>query len=335
MRTVLILNPGSGASLLASNQHSPQQKEEAILEALRKQGIEPEVQYTTPEESGRGLAQQAAAEGADLIIAAGGDGTLHAVAGGLVDTQSTLGILPMGTMNNIARSLKIPEDLDEACHIIANGATSLIDVGKMNDHIFLEVAGIGLEAALFPAAEEVKSKHWLSNIHGVFKGLGTLFSFQPTKYTVSFDGRRSRTFHAIQISICNSPFYGARLQFAPNAVMDDGFLDVLIYKNFSKLDYLRHAISISQGRRALATKVTQRKIKTLHVDAALAVDVHADGVPKGHTPVSISIQSSVLHVRVPEKTATGPNLKQPENKRQTQKAQQDRLLEEKGPMHVQ
>jgi diacylglycerol kinase family enzyme len=101
------------------------------------------------------MAQQAVLAGAELVIAAGGDGTLHAVASGVINTNSALGILPMGTMNNIARSLKIPEDIEQACEIIATGETSRIDVGKNNDSIFLEVAGAGLEAALFPAAEEL------------------------------------------------------------------------------------------------------------------------------------------------------------------------------------
>jgi diacylglycerol kinase family enzyme len=89
-------------------------------------------------------------------------------------------------MNNIARSLQIPEDIEQACKIIAQGATSKIDVGTINEHIFLEVAGIGLEAALFPAAEEFKSEGFFSTLHGIGSGLKTLITFQPTRFTISY-----------------------------------------------------------------------------------------------------------------------------------------------------
>ncbi len=239
MRSVLIFNPTSGASTMGSMQRSGEENKATILAALNSYGIEPEVWYTTEEDSGYGLAKRAVQEGAEVVIVAGGDGTLHAVASGLIGTNSTLGIIPVGTMNNIARSLQISENITEACEIIAAGATSLIDIGKINDYIFLEVAGIGLEATLFPAVEKMKSTGWLSTAQGIFDGLFALLAFRPTRFSFCFDERRTHRFSALQISVCNSPYYGARLQFAPHAVMNDGLLDVLIYKSFSKIEYLR------------------------------------------------------------------------------------------------
>ena len=170
MRTVLILNPASGESAQATTHGEAGINEERILVSLRAHNIEPIVLHTTIEDPGKTMAQQAARDGAEMIIAAGGDGTLHAVASGVINTGSTLGILPLGTMNNIARSLKIPEDIERACEIIATGETSQIDVGRINDTIFLEVAGAGLEAALFPAAEELKSKESYRHSPALFMG---------------------------------------------------------------------------------------------------------------------------------------------------------------------
>jgi len=147
MRTVLILNPTSGIS---TKRMSVEDTEKAILQGLQACGIEQEVSYTTPEETGKGLATRAAAEHSELVIAVGGDGTIHAVANGLVSTHSTLGIIPTGTMINLAHSLNIPDTIPAACVAIATGEMRLIDVGKMNEQIFLEVAGVGLEASLFP-----------------------------------------------------------------------------------------------------------------------------------------------------------------------------------------
>jgi len=157
MKTILILNPVSGTSMMASNQHAPEDNEATILAALNEYDITPEVWHTTAEDPGEGLAKKAADEGAELVIAAGGDGTIHAVANGLIGTESVLGIIAIGTMNNLARSLQIPEEIRQACRVIAQGDTKRVDAGKINGHVFLEVAGIGLEAALFPAGEEIKT----------------------------------------------------------------------------------------------------------------------------------------------------------------------------------
>ncbi len=348
MHAVLILNPVSGASMLASNEGEGEQYEERIVKALGKQGIEVEVRYTTPEDPGSGLARRVAEEGAKIIIAAGGDGTIHAVVAGLIGTKGKLGIIPVGTMNNIARSLEIPEDIEEACKIIVEGKTRPIDVGKINDQIFLEVAGVGLEAALFPAAEEIKSKGLSSTLHGIFAGLAQLFAFQPTRFRIAFDERRSRSYNAIQVSICNTPYYGAHFSFAPDAVMDDGLLDVLIYKNFSKIEYLRHAFSISQGRRAFVPKITHRKVKSLRIYTETPVEMHADGVPQGVTPATITVVPGALNAFVAEKVAAGRNVSSEKRKRtqryrrsQSQELFKDGELtkkeehvEEKGPLYV-
>jgi diacylglycerol kinase (ATP) len=346
MRTVLILNPTSGSSVLASNQSAPDENEAAILADLRQYDIVPEVWYTTPDDAGGGLARRAVAEGIEMVIAAGGDGTLHEVATGLIGTNCTLAIIPLGTMNNVARSLEIPESIEKACTVIARGETRRIDVGKINGQIFLEVAGIGLEAALFPAAEEIKRYGLLSTLRGIVDGLKALFAFQPTHFRIIFDGRRSRLYRAVQISVCNTPYYGAHLRFAPRALMDDGLLDALIYTNFSKLTYIQHAISISQGQRPLEPRVTRRKIRSIYVDVvdhtAGPVVAHADGVPIGHTPVSIMVIPGALRVRVPTKVALGPNVlgerrKQTELHRRLSKPEESKSSEqreERGPSYV-
>ena len=305
MRTILILNPVAGNTPIAETQGTGETNEEAILRGLRAYGIEPDVWYTTLEDTGEGLAKKAADEGAELVIAAGGDGTIHAVAAGLIERESTLGIIPMGTMNNLAHSLGIPLPIKAACAIIAKGDTRAIDVGNINGKVFTEVAGIGLEAALFPAAEEIKSLGFISTVRGVIQGLFTLFSFQPTKLRISFDDKKRRPYEAIQVTTCNAPFYGPHFQVAPDIVMDDGLLDVFIYKQFSKLEYIQHAISISQGRRIFQPKITHRRVKSLRIFTDHPVEVQADGLPHGHTPATVTIIPGALRVRVPTINAPG------------------------------
>ena len=306
MRTVLIMNPASGASMLATNEGTPEEHETAILAALRAHSIEPDVRYTTLDDPGEGLARQAAAEEADVVIAAGGDGTVHEVATGLVGTKSALGIIPLGTMNNLAHSLNIPETIDEACAVIVGGETHAIDVGKINDHFFTEVAGIGLEAALFTAGEEVKSPGMLSMVRGIIDGLRTLLAFRPVKLRIFIGDRKRYYYRAIQVTICNSRYYGPQFELVPEASMDDGLLDVVIFKNFSKLEYIRHAISIAQRRRVYQPKLVHRRVKSLYINTDHPVEIQADGLPHGYTPAAVTINTGALQVRVPARVAAEP-----------------------------
>lgn len=314
MRTVLILNPTSGLSALAEPQvHTPESNEEIILRTLRTYGIEPEVWYTTPDDPGEGLAKKAADEHADLIIAAGGDGTIHAVASGLVKRESTLGIIPMGTMNNLARSLGIPSTIEEACAIIGKGETHAVDVGNINGQIFLEVAGTGLEAALFPAAEEIKQSHFLSTIRAAIGGLFTLLTYKPSRLKISFDKTQKRSYHALQVTICNAPYYGAHFAAAPEAVMDDGMLDVVIYRRFSKLEYIKHAISISQGRHDFQPKIRYLRVKSIRISSEHPLEIQADGQPHGYTPAVIEVIPGALRICVSATQAPGLRNKQKTN----------------------
>jgi diacylglycerol kinase (ATP) len=303
MRAVLILNPTSGISTVTEKQMSVEDTEKAIIQGLQVWGMEPVVSYTTPEETGKGLATRAAAEHSELVIAVGGDGTIHAVANGLVGTQSTLGIIPTGTMNNLAHSLNIPDTVPAACVAIATGETRLIGVGKMNDQIFLEVAGVGLEAALFPAAKEMKKPGLFSTLHGVVSGLKTLLTFKPTRIRIAFDDRQRRPYEALQVTICNAPFYGMHLELVPNILMDDGLLDVVIYRNFRKFEYIRHAISISQGRRSYQPKIVHKRVQSLRITSDQPLDLQVDGVPQGTTPAEVRVLPGALRVRVPDRAA--------------------------------
>jgi diacylglycerol kinase (ATP) len=244
-------------------------------------------------------------EHVDLVIAAGGDGTLHAVASGLIGGESTLGIIPMGTMNNLAHSLGIPLSVEAACTVLARGETRTIDVGQINKKLFLEVAGTGFEASLFPAGEEFKKTGLLSILHGVIMGLISLFTFKPTRLKISFDEKEVRSYDAIQVTICNAPYYGVHFHVAPDILMDDGMLDVFIFQHFSKLEYLRHAISISQGQRVFQPKILRHRVKSLRIASNNPLDIQADGMPCGQTPAIVKVVRGALRVRVPTNFVPG------------------------------
>ena len=305
MQAVLIINPTSGISTVTEKRMSPEETERTILEGLRESGLEPQVLHTTPADSGEGMARRAADDGAELVIAAGGDGTIHAVANGLIGTRCILGIIPTGTMNNLAHSLNIPDTIPAACYTVLNGKTHSIDTGKINDHPFLEVAGVGIEAALFPSAEEIKRPGLLSTLRGALSGLKTVFSYQDACVRIVIDGNKQRMYTALQVTICNAPFYGAHLQVASQILMDDGLLDVVVYSNFSKAEYLRHAVSISQGRRPYQPKIKHLRARSLRITADKPLEIQADGEPLGYTPAEVTVLPASLRIRTSGKEAPG------------------------------
>ena len=305
MQAVLIFNPTSGISTVTEQRMPPEETERTIVEGLRESGIEPQVLHTTLEDGGEGMARRAAEDGTELVIAAGGDGTIHAVANGLIGTQSVLGIIPTGTMNNLAHSLNIPDAIPAACYTVLNGKTRAIDTGKINNHPFLEVAGVGMEAALFPSAEEIKRPGLLSTLRGALSGLKTVFSYQDACVWIEIDGVKKKMYTALQVTICNAPFYGAHLQVAPQILMDDGLLDVVVYSNFSKTEYLRHAVSISQGRRPYQPKIKHLRARALRITADKLLEIQADGEPLGYTPAEVTVLPASLRIRTSGKEAPG------------------------------
>ncbi len=305
MRAVLIFNPTSGISTVTEKRMSPEDTERTILDGLRASGIEPQLIYTTLDDTGYGMAKRAADAGEELIIAAGGDGTIHAVANALIGTKSVMGIIATGTMNNLAHSLNIPDTIPYACTAITNGVTRRIDVGMINDRTFIEVAGIGLEAALFPSAEEFKAPGLLSTIQGVLSGLRTLLTFKPARLRITTNEGRHKQFDALQVTICNAPYYGVHFRMASEILMDDGLLDVFVYRRFSKLEYLRHAVAISQGTRTYQPKLRRLRVQSLRVTTDEPMEVQADGQPIGYTPAEIKVMPGALRIRVSGKEAPG------------------------------
>lgn len=295
MNTLLIVNPTSGPGE-NSDDFLPR-----LTAALQDQGIEAEVCTTTPDENGQGLAAAAAKAGTQLVIVAGGDGTIEAVARGLAHSQTVLGILSQGTRNNIAASLEIPTDVTQALRVIKAGDRRQIDMGKANHHYFMEVVGVGLEASLFPCGDEVKegikNNYW-SALKNFFWGLKTFFQFKQHRLILRFDGRRERL-RTLQVNICNSPRYGVEFALAPEAKMDDGKLDLIYIDKPSKWEHFRHFFAAMRGKHLPHERLQMHQATTIEVRGYPALDVHADGKCIGTTPVMVEVVPKALWICVP------------------------------------
>lgn len=314
-RACLLVNPVSGGGLPS--------KETTVAEIwseLRAAGIWAEIVETKAGESPEIVARRAAKEGFAMVIASGGDGTVGATARGLVGSECPLGILPMGTYNNFARALLLPQDLAGACRVLARGRVRRIDVGVANDeHYFFEAAGIGIDAELFPLGEEIKGGNWRrlgqaarlawraapSRIHFELNlPLSEAYHQSAGDQSGAVDGvrpfaseqRHGLDFSAFLLIVANGRYYGGGFTVAPDAVMDDGLFNIRIFRNFSKRELLRHFWSISRRRYCYSPKIDTFTASEVTITAPEDIAVHVDGRPIGKLPVRLRMLPRALRV---------------------------------------
>lgn len=242
----------------------------------------------------RAVAEAAVKEGFSTIVAAGGDGTVNDVVNGLVGHDVALGILPVGTMNVFAAELGLPGDLDEAWAIIQAGRTRRVDLLRANQQYFVQLAGVGLDAQV------VQATSW--NFKKSFGPLSYLISAaqiaaqKPPRLYVEADGSvREGSF----VLIGNGRYYGGPLAFFKEARIDDGKLDVLIFKNLAYLDIARYVTNVFIGKHTSLPDVEYFQTKKAIVRSNEDVPVEVDGEVVGSLPVTFRISSRKLKVVVP------------------------------------
>lgn len=303
-RVKVIVNPASGKKGGITTNAAGPEEVRAVLEA---NGIQADIAETEYPRHATELAKNAIEEGYDIVIACGGDGTVGEVATGLIGSKVTLGILPLGSANNVARMMHVPFVLEEAARLLRLGEVRDVDVGRCNGSYFLETAGVGLDAALFPILNQVDKGEYVRLIDAA----RTLFKFRPRSVTLSLDGRALRV-RALVVLVANGPYWGYNIPLAPEAKVDDRKFDVVVFRNFSKLDFLRHVIASIFARGAIPDEHTAHgrnrrirnpNIRTYHAKRVEVFTsrrrpwpVHADAQPRGRTPATIEVVPGALRV---------------------------------------
>jgi diacylglycerol kinase (ATP) len=251
---------------------------EEIVGCLRAYGIDVEIGLKTSGKVARKLAKGAVKQGTDLVIVAAGDGTIEDVASQLVRTNTALGIIPLGTMNNIARSLGVPLNLDDACALLSMETTRQIDIGRVitkdkpQGSYFLETAGVGLGALAAPLGQAMEKGRWAM----LLKTLGKFLAFKATTVAVSCDGGEVLEAHTQVVTVSNAPLFAKNMLIAPDAKMDDGLLEVAIYDGMSKLDLERHFIAIADGKRVDEPHISFRRVQRVRITADVPLEANAD-----------------------------------------------------------
>jgi diacylglycerol kinase (ATP) len=251
---------------------------EAIVSCLRSYGFAIEVGTKTSGKVARELAKTAVEQDTDLVIVAAGDGTIEDVVGQLVGTKTALGILPIGTMNNLARALGVPLNLEDACTLLAMGTTRYIDVGrvitsnKRREGYFLETAGVGLSALAAPMGQDAEKGRWAL----LLKALGKALAFKAANVAVSYDDGDMLESQTQLVTVSNAPLFGMNLLVAPDAKMDDGLLDLALYDGMGKMDLERHFLAISEGKRVGEPRISFHRVKRVRIAADKPIEANAD-----------------------------------------------------------
>lgn len=226
MKDILfIVNPRAGVDRI-----------KAIAEALQKHLDHKQYSYRIEEtqypKHGTEIARAAAASGVEVVVAVGGDGSLNDIIQGIRNTETILGVIPMGSGNGMARSAGIPLKLEAAIKVLNKNNVHAIDTGLVDDkRLFISNAGVGFDAVVTEAFAHSKKRGFWSYVGIINK---KIWSYKPKEWTIELDGKIIRE-KAFMITVANATQLGYNFQIAPVALMNDGYFDVVIIKKHPKL----------------------------------------------------------------------------------------------------
>lgn len=290
MRAICIANPGAGQRRAGAVAF--QDLWDEIRGILEQAGFELELVNTgLPSPTAHELAAAAARKGYDAVIVAGGDGTLSTAASALIDTSVVLGILPFGSVMNIANSIPLPLDPLEAAHVIAGKRVRRIDVGEAGASLFFEAAGVGLDADAFGAGRSLER----GDLRGALERVRDWFAHRSHRLSLSIDGRGPVRHRALQVLVTNGRYYAFSLPVVPDADIMDGLLDVAVFPRMGRLDLVRFIAALATRVRPHARPVVYRG-REIVVDSPDPLSVHADGFVVGHLPMTFRCRHAALAV---------------------------------------
>jgi diacylglycerol kinase (ATP) len=261
----------------------------------------PEIYETTGEEDIAAICRAACERGASLVIVAGGDGTLVGVANGLVHSPVPLGIIPLGTGNDLARALLIPLKIDEAVELLAGDhAVIEVDALQVGERCYFSNVGVGMSPAMMNDTSSAAKKH-LGRLAYVMTMIRRASIFRLHRYTLTLDGR-ARSIRAAEVMISNTTLLRKPpLVFGAPETLGDGQFEVYVLTARWPWDYLRLVWDMFLRPGKPAAKLSHWVVKqSARIDAVRRSSmVQADGEVIGRTPVEIKLVPKALHVIVP------------------------------------
>jgi YegS/Rv2252/BmrU family lipid kinase len=249
------------------------------------------------------LAREASERGCGIVVAAGGDGTVSAIADGLVGTDTPLGIIPMGTANVLARELGIPVALDAAVALLAGPhSTTAIDAMKVKDKHYFTQVGVGIDSLMI-AGTTRERKQRFGRVAYVTTAVACLIGFEPRRFTVKVDDRTSHR-RASQVLLANCGTLGQPpFRWGPNISPGDGRIDVCIARARTFVDYMQLGWLVVRGRQGDSPNIHYLTAEhSVSIQTRSPLPVQADGEIIGQTPVDVDVVQGALKVVVPVET---------------------------------
>ena len=296
---VLLVNPvaggkpGSGPGL-----HDDPERlaPDSIAGDLRALGLEVDLHELAADDDAGALARDAADAGHDVVVA-GGDGTVSGVAAALLGHESAaLGILAMGSFNNMARGFGVPVTLDAALDVIGRGQPTLVDAGWVvredEGRPFFEAAGVGVDAIGFLAVELAERRGWWRAVRALWRGL----RIRRTPLRITIDGTAYRT-GSPAVTVSNGPYHGMGFAVGDDADPTDGLLTVTVFHGMGRWEVIRHFLAVARRRPRREPRVGTYTGRTVSIEGTRrALPAHADGVSIGFTPVTLEVRPRALRV---------------------------------------
>ena len=289
-KITFIINPISG--------HGKKKIVEKNIEAYLSPHFNIDIQYTKAPKHATELSQKAS-ESSDIVVAVGGDGSIHEVGQALVGGHTKLGIIPMGSGNGLARHLKIPLNIKKAIEILNQNYYQNIDVLDFGDIYGLNVSGMGFDAHIAHEFSNYGKRGFLSYIKLSFR---EFLEYQTQDYYIQIDDNQRFNTNAFLISLANSSQFGNNAYIAPKAQIDDGYFELVILSSIKK----RMAANI--GLKLFTKKIDQSKYidiikcKKLNISSNSQFAFHIDGEDMGvKNQIAVQIKPSSLKVIVPQK----------------------------------
>lgn len=311
-RTLLIYNPTAGPWDMGRTL-------KRLATYLYRQDWNVDLVETAQPGDAKRFAHEAAQAGLDLVLVAGGDGTINEAVNGLVGTSTIMGLVPVGTGNILAHQLRMPILSAMAPLYVADVGDALlasrvqrVDTGILNDRYFLCWAGAGLDAEV-AAQMEPRTRHTkrLGAIPYVIAGFTVATEFRGVRARINVE-ERAMNMRALLMLASNIQLYAAFFTIARHAQMDDGFLDFFVFKGLGTAYALRHLLRVFSGRYLRDPEVVQALVRQVRVETAPNVAVHLDGDPVGQTPFVISVEPASLRLLVPTQAPSTLFCKPPE-----------------------
>lgn len=257
-----------------SVRHSRQSVEEAIRNRTYGDDYDITIRYTNYPGHAKNLSKEAIDDKAEVVIAVGGDGTVNEVAGPIIGTDTTLGIIPMGSGNGLARHMGIPINVDKALELILNNRTTTIDTCSVGKKSFVSIAGVGFDAHVANLFAKGSRRGFLGYFHII---ANEYLNYRPEEYRLVFDNGNEMKCKALFIAFANSNQFGYNTTIAADATLRDGLIDICIVTKpeIYKLPVIANLLLLR--RLELSPDVTIVKSKSVKVYRKTENVVNIDG----------------------------------------------------------